>query len=84
MTTSKYLSIESLPGKLLVNVRGQWIFDEVLALEDAVASIVGRYFAMDRDKRWDRVQRAYDLLTAGVGAVHPTSAEATRRPSGTS
>lgn len=39
MTTSKYLSIESLPGKLLVNVRGQWIFDEVLALEDAVASV---------------------------------------------
>jgi len=27
------------------------------------ASIVGRYFAMDRDNRWDRVQQAYDLLT---------------------
>jgi 2,3-bisphosphoglycerate-independent phosphoglycerate mutase len=26
------------------------------------ASVVGRYFAMDRDKRWDRVQKAYDLL----------------------
>ncbi len=32
-----------------------------------VASIIGRYYAMDRDKRWDRVKRAYDLLTAGVG-----------------
>ncbi len=30
-----------------------------------VASIVGRYFAMDRDNRWDRVQQAYDLLTQG-------------------
>jgi 2,3-bisphosphoglycerate-independent phosphoglycerate mutase len=30
-----------------------------------IASIVGRYFAMDRDKRWDRVQVAYDLLTQG-------------------
>ncbi|RDH46229.1 2,3-bisphosphoglycerate-independent phosphoglycerate mutase [Zooshikella ganghwensis] len=30
-----------------------------------IASIIGRYFAMDRDKRWDRVQTAYDLLTQG-------------------
>src|SRR5690606_9458981 len=29
------------------------------------ASIIGRYFAMDRDNRWDRVQQAYDLLTQG-------------------
>jgi 2,3-bisphosphoglycerate-independent phosphoglycerate mutase len=28
-----------------------------------IASIVGRYYAMDRDKRWDRVEKAYDLLT---------------------
>jgi 2,3-bisphosphoglycerate-independent phosphoglycerate mutase len=28
-----------------------------------VASMVGRYYAMDRDNRWDRVQQAYDLLT---------------------
>jgi 2,3-bisphosphoglycerate-independent phosphoglycerate mutase len=30
-----------------------------------IATVIGRYFAMDRDKRWDRVQQAYDLLTAG-------------------
>jgi 2,3-bisphosphoglycerate-independent phosphoglycerate mutase len=30
-----------------------------------IASVIGRYFAMDRDKRWDRVQQAYDLLTQG-------------------
>ncbi|SFS43767.1 phosphoglycerate mutase [Succinivibrio dextrinosolvens] len=30
-----------------------------------VATIVGRYYAMDRDNRWDRVQQAYDLLTQG-------------------
>jgi 2,3-bisphosphoglycerate-independent phosphoglycerate mutase len=30
-----------------------------------VGSVVGRYWAMDRDKRWDRIQRAYDLLVAG-------------------
>ncbi|MBZ3672204.1 hypothetical protein JT305_00930 [Salmonella enterica subsp. enterica serovar Senftenberg] len=28
-----------------------------------VASIVGRYYAMDRDNRWDRVEKAYDLMT---------------------
>lgn len=33
-----------------------------------VASIIGRYYAMDRDKRWERVRRAYDLLVRGVGA----------------
>jgi 2,3-bisphosphoglycerate-independent phosphoglycerate mutase len=30
-----------------------------------IASVIGRYYAMDRDKRWDRVQQAYDLLTLG-------------------
>ncbi len=34
-----------------------------------VASLIGRYYAMDRDNRWDRVLCAYDLLTAGK-AVH--------------
>lgn len=34
-----------------------------------VASLIGRYYAMDRDNRWDRVRCAYDLLTAGK-AVH--------------
>jgi 2,3-bisphosphoglycerate-independent phosphoglycerate mutase len=33
-----------------------------------VASVVGRYYAMDRDKRWERVKEAYDLLVSGVGA----------------
>lgn len=31
------------------------------------ASLIGRYYAMDRDERWDRVQQAYDLLTLGKG-----------------
>ncbi len=30
-----------------------------------IASVVGRYYAMDRDQRWERVQQAYDLLTDG-------------------
>jgi len=32
-----------------------------------IASVIGRYYAMDRDKRWERVKLAYDLLTQGIG-----------------
>ncbi len=32
-----------------------------------LASVIGRYFAMDRDKRWERVKKAYDLLVFGKG-----------------
>ncbi len=41
-----------------------------------VASIIGRYYAMDRDNRWDRVEKTYDLITQGkapheaVNAIH--------------
>ena len=34
-----------------------------------IASIVGRFYAMDRDKRWERVKEAYDLLVSGQGRV---------------
>jgi 2,3-bisphosphoglycerate-independent phosphoglycerate mutase len=40
-----------------------------------VGSVVGRYFAMDRDGRWDRTQKAVDLLLEGVGEHHAASAE---------
>lgn len=32
-----------------------------------IASVIGRYYAMDRDKRWERVKLAYDLMVNGVG-----------------
>lgn len=32
-----------------------------------LASIIGRYYAMDRDKRWERIKLAYDLLVNGIG-----------------
>lgn len=32
-----------------------------------LASVIGRYYAMDRDKRWERVKIAYDLLVKGIG-----------------
>jgi 2,3-bisphosphoglycerate-independent phosphoglycerate mutase len=37
--------------------------DLALLPQDRIATIVGRYYAMDRDKRWDRTQRAYDAIT---------------------
>ncbi len=39
-----------------------------------IASVVGRYYAMDRDQRWERVQEAYDLLTTGKAAYQAASA----------
>ncbi len=44
-----------------------------------VGTVVGRYFAMDRDKRWDRVQKAYDLLVHGTGDDHAETGEAAMR-----
>jgi 2,3-bisphosphoglycerate-independent phosphoglycerate mutase len=41
-----------------------------------VGSVVGRYYAMDRDKRWDRTQRAYDLLVHGRGEHEAETGEA--------
>ena len=35
-----------------------------------IASITGRYYAMDRDKRWERVKLAYDALVNGAGEHH--------------
>ena len=43
-----------------------------------IASIIGRYWAMDRDKRWERVQRAYDCLTLGEGIKESDSDSAIR------
>jgi 2,3-bisphosphoglycerate-independent phosphoglycerate mutase len=34
-----------------------------------IASVVGRYYAMDRDNRWERIQKAYNLLTTGDGKL---------------
>ena len=44
-----------------------------------VGSVVGRYFAMDRDKRWDRTERAIKLLVGGEGEHHVDTAEQAAR-----
>lgn len=40
----------------------------------AVASVAGRYYAMDRDNRWDRVEKAYNALVKGVGETVESAA----------
>lgn len=41
-----------------------------------IASVMGRYYAMDRDNRWDRVQMAYDVMTSGKGFTASSAGEA--------
>lgn len=41
-----------------------------------IATIVGRYWAMDRDTRWDRVEKAYNLFAKAAGVIEQTSVKA--------
>ena len=43
-----------------------------------MATVCGRYFGMDRDRRWDRTKRAYDAIVHGVGARADDAAAAVR------
>jgi 2,3-bisphosphoglycerate-independent phosphoglycerate mutase len=60
---------------LLEHVRGEM---ERLGV-GAYATVAGRYYAMDRDKRWDRTQRAYDAMVLGEGPRVPSAREAVER-----
>ena len=44
-----------------------------------IATVMGRYYAMDRDKRWDRVQRAYDAIANGEGAFEEDAVQAVQK-----
>ena len=43
-----------------------------------IVSVIGRYYAMDRDQRWERIKKAYDLMVHGKGEVFKTAEEAIR------
>jgi 2,3-bisphosphoglycerate-independent phosphoglycerate mutase len=58
-------------AKSLADLEG-WLRD---AGTGRVGSVIGRYYAMDRDKRWDRIQKALDLLLEGKGDHHAATAE---------
>ncbi len=46
---------------------------------DRIATVCGRYYAMDRDQRWERTQRAFDAIVAGQGEHAPDPIAAVRR-----
>ena len=41
-----------------------------------IASVIGRYYAMDRDNRWERIKKAYDLMCKGQGQLFDSASEA--------
>ena len=47
----------------------QHLQEEMKPLHIQVATVVGRYYAMDRDRRWERTKLAYDLLVKGIGSA---------------
>ncbi|MGQ9863369.1 MAG: 2,3-bisphosphoglycerate-independent phosphoglycerate mutase [Bacteroidia bacterium] len=50
--------------------------EAALGSQGRLVSIIGRYYAMDRDKRWERVEKAYRLLVEGEGEVFSSAEEA--------
>ncbi|MGZ5442796.1 MAG: 2,3-bisphosphoglycerate-independent phosphoglycerate mutase [Thermoanaerobaculia bacterium] len=53
--------------------------EDLLKTKAHLATVVGRYYTMDRDRRWERVQRGYDLMTLGVGTETKDPLETVRR-----
>jgi len=45
----------------------------------AISTVVGRYYAMDRDKRWERTKAAYDAMVHGIGTPAPDALTAVRQ-----
>jgi 2,3-bisphosphoglycerate-independent phosphoglycerate mutase len=60
-------SLEKISAKFKAcfGEQGDSVASHSSAGEGYIASMIGRYYAMDRDNRWERVQLAYDLLTQG-------------------
>lgn len=52
--------------------------EEIEATGVTVGTVVGRYWAMDRDRRWDRTRRAYDAMVHGVGTPAASASAAVR------
>jgi len=54
----------------------QELEDELKNSTGKIASVVGRYYAMDRDNRWERIKKAYDLLVHGIGSPAESAIQA--------
>ena len=51
-------------------------FEAALGDHARIGTVIGRYYAMDRDKRWERIQLAYGLITQAKGETFPTATAA--------
>ncbi|MBO4263730.1 MAG: 2,3-bisphosphoglycerate-independent phosphoglycerate mutase [Bacteroidales bacterium] len=56
----------------------QELEEKMAATTGRVASVCGRFYAMDRDKRWGRIKEAYDMLVSGKGAAFSSALEGIR------
>ncbi len=63
------------PRSAAVSIKGMEEKFEALG-RGRISTLIGRYYAMDRDHRWPRIQAAYDLLTQGKAACRAPSASA--------
>ncbi|MGB0915049.1 MAG: 2,3-bisphosphoglycerate-independent phosphoglycerate mutase, partial [Crocinitomicaceae bacterium] len=50
--------------------------EKIAGTSTKIASVIGRYFAMDRDNRWERIKKAYDLMVHGHGEAFNSASEA--------
>ena len=65
-----------LDGRDVPPTSAMQFIDKVLVQENiSVATVSGRYYAMDRDKNWNRIQKAYDAMCHGVGEVYSSARE---------
>ncbi len=54
----------------------EYVEEQIKGTGAKIVSVIGRYYAMDRDKRWERVKLAYDLLVNGVGTAFDNASAA--------
>jgi 2,3-bisphosphoglycerate-independent phosphoglycerate mutase len=54
----------------------EYLESNIINTNAKIASIIGRYYAMDRDKRWERIHLAYDLMVNGKGKNFHSASEA--------
>ncbi len=67
--------VDPLSGKAFI----EEIENHLKTTNGKLASIIGRYYAMDRDRRWERVQQAYDLIVHGRGEKTISAADAVQK-----
>ena len=74
-----FLDGRDTPPKSAAEYLARFAADTATLKGVALATLSGRYYAMDRDQRWDRVEKAYQVLTAGEGERATDAAAALRQ-----